>query len=372
MTILRTVNLEQRAGSISLLRNINLEVKRGEVFVIIGPTGAGKTTLLRLLDLLDTPCAGDIYFDGRKITGPAVNVMEARRSLAMVFQKPVVFNSTVYDNIAYPLKVRGVNNSVIRSRVEELLDTCGLSGFAKRRARTLSGGEAQRVALARAVISSPAILFMDEPTANLDTASVKAIEDLLADFNRRNNLTVILTTHDLQQGQRLAQRAGVLMQGELVQAGTPQEIFRSPGDIRIARFVGMKNILRGIVARQGSGMAAIEVKGRVIEAVSELPAGTAVDIYIRPEEIVLSLQGLQGSARNKLAATVMSVSLDGPLCTVVLDGGYTGAPEGTPLRLEALVTAISAGELALRPGQQIYATIKATAVKVLPAPHNAD
>jgi tungstate transport system ATP-binding protein len=362
MTILRTVNLEQRAGPISLLKNINLEVERGEVFVIIGPTGAGKTTLLRLLDLLDTPCAGDIYFDGRKITGPAVNVMEIRRRMAMVFQKPVLFNTTVYDNIAYPLNVRGVNNSAIRSRVGELLEICGLSGFAKRKARTLSGGEAQRVALARAVITGPAILFMDEPTANLDPAGVKAIEDLLADFNRRNNLTVILTTHDLQQGQRLAQRAGVLMQGELVQAGTPQDIFRSPGDIRIARFVGIKNILRGIIFRQESGMAMVEVGGRVIEVVSQLPAGAPVDIYIRPEEIVLSLQGLQGSARNTLAGAIISVGLDGPLSAVVLDCGF---------RLEALVTARSAMDMALRPGQQVYATIKATAVKVLPALENA-
>jgi tungstate transport system ATP-binding protein len=362
MPILRTVNLEQRAGPASLLRNINLEVEQGEVFIIVGPTGAGKTTLLRLLDLLEAPYAGDIYFDGRKITGAGVNVMEARRRMAMVFQKPVVFNTTVYDNIAYPLKVRGVNNSTIRSRVEELLQVCGLSGLAKRKAKTLSGGEAQRVALARAVITAPSILFMDEPTANLDPSSVKSIEDLLVVFNRCNSLTVVMTTHDLQQGQRLAHRAGVLMQGELVQVGTPQEIFRSPGDIRIAGFVGIKNIQRGIVARQERGMATIEVKGRVIEAVSELPAGSAVDIYIRPEEIVLSLQGLQGSARNTLTGNVISVSLDGPLSSVVLDCGF---------RLEALVTAISAGELALRPGLQVYATIKATAVKVLPAPHNA-
>jgi tungstate transport system ATP-binding protein len=171
-----------------------------------------------------------------------------------------------------------------------------------------------------------------------------------------------MTTHDLQQGQRLAHRAGVLMQGELVQAGTPREIFHSPSNIRIAWFVGIKNILRGMVARQERGMAAIEVKGRVIEAVSDLPAGAQVDIYIRPEEIVLSLQGLQGSARNTLAGNVISVSLDGPLSTVVLDCGF---------RLEALVTAMSAAEMALRPGLQVYATIKATEVRVLPAPHNA-
>ncbi|MCX5997713.1 MAG: ABC transporter ATP-binding protein [Chloroflexi bacterium] len=362
MPILRTVNLEQRAGSAKLLKNINLEVERGEVFIIVGPTGAGKTTLLRLLDLLDAPYAGDIYFDGRKATGPDVNVMEVRRRMAMVFQKPVVFNTSVYDNIAYPLKVRGAANSIIRSRVGELLEICGLSGLGKRRAKTLSGGEAQRVALARAVITGPALLFLDEPTANLDPASVKTIEDLLAGFNRRDSLTVVMTTHDLQQVQRLAQRVGVLMQGELVQAGTPREIFHLPGDIRIAGFVGIKNILRGIITRQEGGMAVVEVKGRVIEAISKLPAGAAVDIYVRPEEIVLSLQELQGSARNALAGTIISVGLEGPLGAVVLDCGF---------RLEALVTARSAMEMALRPGQAVYATIKATAVKVLPALENA-
>ena len=358
MPILQTVNLEQRAGPVSLLRDINLEVGRGEFFIIVGPTGAGKTTLLRLLDLLEAPHAGDIYFDGRKVTGSDVNAVEVRRSMAMVFQKPVVFNTSVYDNIAYPLRVRGLAGRAIRPRVEELLEICGLSGFAKRRARTLSGGEAQRVALARAVITSPAILFLDEPTANLDPASVRAIEDLLAGFNRHNGLTVVMTTHDLAQGQRLAGRAGVLMQGELVQAGTAQEIFYSPGDIRIARFVGIKNILRGAIARQEGGMARVEVAGRAVEAVSDLPAGTPVDIYIRPDGIVLSLQQLPGSARNSLPGTVVSVSLDGPLSMVLLDCGF---------RLEVLVTAISAGNLALKPGQQVYATIKATAVRVLPA-----
>jgi tungstate transport system ATP-binding protein len=362
MNLLRTVNLEQRAGSASLLKNINLEVERGEVFVIVGPTGAGKTTLLRLLDLLDTPYAGDIYFDGLKVTGAAVNMMEARRRMAMVFQKPVVFNASVYDNIAYPLKVRGFADGAIRPRVEELLKFCGLSGFGKRKAKTLSGGEAQRVALARAVISGPVILFMDEPTANLDPASVKAIEELVAGFNRRDNLTVILTTHDLQQGQRLAHRAGVMIQGELVQAGTPQDIFHSPSDIRIAGFVGIKNILRGTVSRQEGGMAAVEVGGRIIEVVSHLPAGAPVDIYVRPEEIVLSLQGLQGSARNALDGTIISVNLEGPLGTVVLDCGF---------RLEVLVTARSAVDMELEPGQRVYATIKATAVRLLPALENA-
>ncbi len=357
MAFLQTVNLEQRAGSKPLLKSINLKIDKGEVFVIIGPTGAGKTTLLRLLDLLDRPYAGDIYLDGIKATDAGVNVMEVRRRLSMVFQKPVVFNNSVFENVAYPLRVRGLDNRSITSRVEGMLEVSGLSGYAKRKAKTLSGGEAQRVALARAMIAEPQVLFMDEPTANLDPASVKAIESLIVEFNRSNNLTVVITTHDIQQGWRLAHRAGVLMQGELVQAGQPGEIFNAPRDIRVAGFVGIKNIMRGVIAWSRTGMAGVEINDRIIEAVSELPAGADVDIYIRPEEIVLSLQGLQGSARNTLAGRVKSVRVEGPLCTAMLDCGFT---------LEALVTARSAEEMALSEGQEIYASIKATAVKVLP------
>jgi tungstate transport system ATP-binding protein len=358
MALLRTVDLEQRAGAAVLLNRVNLSVEKGEVFAVIGPTGAGKTTLLRLINLLDRPSAGDIYFDGEKITDSSRNVIQVRRRMAMVFQKPAVFNSTVYENVAYPLKVRGGHGKAASSGVYDLLDTIGLGGYAKRKAKTLSGGEAQRVALARAVVTQPDLLLLDEPTANLDPGTVKMIEELVMQFNRDSGLTVIMSTHDMQQAQRVAGRVGVLMKGELVQVGRPDDIFYSPGNAGIAGFVGMRNLLKGDVMRNEAGIAVIDVNGREIEAVSDLRAGSAVEIYIRPEDVVLSLPAPAGSARNNLRCAIRSLAANGPLCTVVADCGFP---------LEALVTGRSAAEMGLIPGQEVYASFKAAAVRVLPS-----
>jgi tungstate transport system ATP-binding protein len=358
MAFLSTVDLEQRAGPAVLLNRVNLSVEKGEVFAVIGPTGAGKTTLLRLINLLDRPSAGDIYFDGEKITDPSRNAVHVRRRMAMVFQKPAVFNSTVYENVAYPLQVRGDHGKTARSGVYELLDTIGLGGYAKRKAKTLSGGEAQRVALARAVVTQPDLLLMDEPTANLDPGTVKMIEQLVMQFNRDRGLTVIMSTHDMQQAQRVAGRVGVLMKGELVQVGRPDDVFYSPGNAGIAGFVGMRNLLKGNVIRNESGIAVIDVNGREIEAVSDLRAGSAVEIYIRPEDMVLSMPAPAGSARNNLRCTIRSLAANGPLCTIVVDCGFP---------LEALVTGRSAAEMGLIPGQEVYASFKAAAVRVLPS-----
>ena len=357
MAFLRVVKLEQRAGQNTLLKDISFQIEKGEVFVFIGPTGAGKTTLLRLINLLDSPYSGDIFLGDLNITGNGAAQLQIRRRMAMVFQKPVVFNSTVFENIAYPLKVRGMGGRSIAPVVSSLLDKVGLAGYAKRKARTLSGGEAQRVALARAMASQPEVLLLDEPTANLDPASVKMIEDLVLKFNRESGVTVVMATHDMQQGQRLADRVGVLMAGELVYVGKPSEVFLSPDNIRVADFVGIRNILHGKVDRSEAGIVIIKIINRGIEAVSDLPAGSDVDIYVRPEDIVLSSQPASGSARNSLDCVIKSIRIAGSLNYIELDCGFL---------LEALVTSRSAEEMKLEKGKTIYASFKATAVKVLP------
>jgi len=356
MTLLRTINLEQRAGSSRLLKDINLEVERGEVFVIIGPTGSGKTTLLRILDLLDKPYAGEIHFDGKSITGASNALTQMRRRMSMVFQKPIVFTGDVLDNVIYPLRVRSVGAGVARRLAVEMLAMVGLDGYGKRKAKTLSGGEAQRVALARAMITEPELLLLDEPTANLDPASINLIEELVLKFNREKGVTVVMTTHDMGQGQRLAHRAGVLMGGELIQTGRPLEIFHAPEDIRIAGFVGIKNIMRGRVVSNESGIADVDVGGRIISGVSDLSTGTEVDVYIRPDDIVLSSIEMSTSARNTLPAKITNLTYSSSLCTVNLDCGFP---------LEALVTRKSAEEMGLCAGQNIYVSFKATAVRVL-------
>ena len=356
MTLLKTVQLGYGADCTALLRNITFEVERAEVFALIGPTGAGKTTLLRLLNLLDTPTSGKIYFNGQDTAKSTQLRLHIRRRMAMVFQKPAVFNSSVYENIAYPLKVRGCGRKEIQTRVEEMLEITDLKGYEKRRARTLSGGEAQRVALARAMIARPELLLLDEPTANLDPVSVAKIEEVLANTIREQKTTVIMATHDMSQGQRLADMIGVLMNGEILQIGSPSEIFCSPSNKEVAEFVGVENILSGIISEKDGALVTIDVDGATIEAISEISVGDKVYAIIRPEDITFTLAKGTSSARNVFQGEIVRMTTVGQLVRIEADCGFS---------LLGVVTKRSAEELNLKVGKKIYASFKATAVHVI-------
>ncbi|MBI4188108.1 MAG: ABC transporter ATP-binding protein, partial [Chloroflexi bacterium] len=289
MPLLEAVNLGQRYGSRDILKNINLKVERGEVFALIGPTGAGKTTLLRLLDLIDTPTSGKIYFAEADVTKPGQERLEIRRRMAFILQKPVVFNMSVYDNIACGLKWRGMEKSDICRKVGDILDTVGLSSDKDRNARTLSGGEVQRVAIARAVATEPEVLLLDEPTANLDPVSAAKIEELIRGIIQRQATTIIMATHDMAQGQRLADRIGVLINGEFRQTGSPVDIFTSPRNREVAEFIGIENIIDGVITSSEDKVVTIDAGGKIIEAISDYAAGEAVSACIRPEDITVSL-----------------------------------------------------------------------------------
>lgn len=225
-----------RRGGAEILKGLSLKVRKGETLAIIGPTGSGKTTFIRILDLLDPPDDGRVFFDGVDVTEDEKARFEARRRMSMVFQKPSMFNVSVEKNVSYGLRIRGGFGPDIRDRVKAALRDVGLSGYEKRRAFSLSGGEAQRVALARALVTEPELLLLDEATANLDPRTAETIEDFIRKAGDAG-LTVVMSTHDLDQARRLAGRIGVLIGGELVQLGTPEEIFERPGSEEVARFV---------------------------------------------------------------------------------------------------------------------------------------
>jgi len=356
MTLLKTAQLGYSADSKALLRNINFQVERAEVFALIGPTGAGKTTLLRLLNLLDTPTSGKIYFNGQDTAKSRQLRLHIRRRMAMVFQKPVVFNSSVYENIAYPLKVRGCGRKEIQTRVEEMLQITDLKGYEKRRARTLSGGEAQRVALARAMIARPELLLLDEPTANLDPVSISKIEEVLANTIREQKTTVIMATHDMSQGQRLADMIGVLMNGEILQIGSPSEIFCSPNNKEVAEFVGVENILGGIISEKDGALVTIDVDGATIVAISKFAVGDKICVIIRPEDITFTLAKETSSARNVFQGEITRMTTVGQLVRIEADCGFP---------LLGVVTKRSAEELNLNLGKKVYTCFKATAVHVI-------
>lgn len=356
MFLIEVVGLQKKYGEREILKNFNISINKGEVFALIGPTGAGKTTLLRLIGLLDLPTSGKIYFDGIDVTESGRARLEARRKMAFVLQKPVVFNTSVYDNIAYGLKWRKKNSGYIRQKVDNILELTGLSINKNRNARTLSGGEVQRVAIARALVIEPEVLLLDEPTANLDPVSTSRIEQLISQIIHQYDTAIIMATHDMSQGQRLADRIGVMLNGEMLQVGKSDEIFDSPRNREVAEFVGVENIIDGIVVSNEEGVATIDVGGNIIESVSNYDPGEKVSVCIRPEAIMLAPTKPASSARNSFMGEITRVVTFGPLTRVAVDCGF---------QLVVLVTRKSAEELKLEKGGMIYASFKATGVHTI-------
>jgi tungstate transport system ATP-binding protein len=359
-TLVEVVDLSHSYGEREVLQGLSLSIGKGEVFAMIGPTGAGKTTLLRIIDLLEVPGAGEIYFDGKCIPRSGKQRLEIRRRMSFIHQKPQVFNLSVYDNVACGLRWRGEGKNRIAGKVDHILEMVGLEGYKNRNARTLSGGEAQRVALARSLVLEPEVLLLDEPTANLDPVSTAKIEHLISYVARQRNTTMIMATHDMSQGQQLADRIGVLLDGRLVQTGNATDIFRLPQNEEVAHFVGMENIIEGVIIASNEGIATVNIGGNPdgigIQAVSSYPAGEEVYACIRPEDITLAPIFHRSSARNSFQAKVTRVTTLGPLSRVEINCGF---------RLIALVTKISAEELNLQAGREVYATFKATGVHIM-------
>jgi tungstate transport system ATP-binding protein len=356
MAFIETINLRQQRDGRDILKDVNLKVERGEVHALIGPTGAGKTTLLRLIDALDKPAAGQVLIDGSDVTLSETTRLAARRRMAFVLQKPVVFNLSVFDNVAYGLKWRNISRHEIKEKVNRILETVGMTAYAKRNARTLSGGEMQRVAIARAIATGPEVLLLDEPSANLDPLSSAKLEELIGDIIKKDAITVIMATHDMSQGQRMAHKMSVLVNGEIVQTGNAREIFEAPRNREVAEFVGMENILDGVVTSNQGNLAEIDVSGKTIEAVTAYDTGKAVSVCIRPEDVTIALKKFSSSARNSLEGTVSLLAFNGPLCRVEIDCGFT---------LVALVTKRSAEEMGLKRGVKVYGTVKAVSIHII-------
>lgn len=351
--------LYKRYDEKEVLKNLNMEVKKGETFAIIGPTGAGKTTLLRLLDLLERPTSGEIYFDGiGTINQPEKIKLNIRRRMSSVFQKPVVFNTSVYDNVAYGLKVRGKDD--IDEKVGSALEMVGLSDYENRSALTLSGGEVQRVALARAMIIEPEVLLLDEPTANLDPNSRDITEDLISCIGHKRDVTIIIATHDMSQGQRLADRMGVLMEGELVQVGTPEEVFRKPESESVANFVGVENLFTG-KAREEDGVTKVSTNN--IELISSTKRTGDVFAIVRPEDIIVSKRKIMSSARNVLAGRIIDISDRGSIVRLVVNAEEV---------FVVFITRQSFLDLNLDIGSDVFLSFKASSVHIVKQPVNRE
>jgi len=363
--LLTVRSLRVEADGRTLLSVPALEIARGEVLALIGPNGAGKSTLLQTLAGLRTPVAGALRFDGQAVdlhTPP----LAFRRRLAVVFQEPLLFDTTVEENVASGLKLRRLNKKVIRQRVAPWLERLGIRHLAQRQARTLSGGEAQRTSLARAFVLDPDLLLLDEPFSALDPVTREALTEAFHRLQRQTQVTALFVTHDRLEALRLGDRIAVMDQGAILQLGTPEEVFSQPVSETVASFVGIETILRGRVESQADGFAEVQIgSGAPVAVVSSLPVGAKVTVCIRPEEVTLlaptvgviqQLPRQPSSARNHFAGQVNKILPWGVAFKVHLDCGFP---------LVAFVTRPSIEVLDLREGQTVIATFKATAVHVI-------
>jgi tungstate transport system ATP-binding protein len=212
-----------------------LEVQHGEVLALVGPSGAGKSTLLRLLNFLEPPSAGTIWFQGMPVRRDHPLALDLRRQVTMVFQRPILFSTSVVNNVAYGLQIRQTPQA--RSQAHAALEQVGLAHLADKPTHTLSGGEMQRVALARAIVLAPRVLLLDEPTANLDPYNVQVIERIIAELHQQHTTTIILVTHNVFQARRLAQRVALLLAGQIIEIADTTAFFEAPKDARTAAFV---------------------------------------------------------------------------------------------------------------------------------------
>lgn len=219
---IKTLNLFKTYNGKEILKDISLEIQENKITVFIGPNGAGKTTIFKILSLLEKPTSGKLFFneiDTTKITEK--EKLNLRRKISMVFQNPVLFKDTVFNNVAYGLKIR--KETEIKKKVTEALKQVQMEKFKNQNALTLSGGEMQRVVLAQRLVFAPEIIFLDEPTTNIDLENTKIIEEII--FNLKQNLkTIVLATHNFAQAKKLADEIIILNEGKIIAAGEPKTI----------------------------------------------------------------------------------------------------------------------------------------------------
>ncbi len=349
---LKLDSVSKSFGKFEALKGIALDVVRGELMVFLGPSGCGKTTLLRIIAGLETQDTGTIVQDGRDVSRlPAVD-----RDYGIVFQSYALFpNLTIDANVAYGLVNRRDARAAIRGRVKELLALVGLPDAGPKYPSQLSGGQQQRIALARALAPAPGLLLLDEPLSALDALERVRLRGEIRALQQRLGVTTIMVTHDQEEALSMADRIVVMNQGRIEQVGTPRVIYEKPATPFAADFVGKINVLSAVVEADGTcriGGASLAI------ARGDLPSGTAVKLYLRPEDIALSRNGA-GTA-NTLAATVAKIEFLGAFCMV---GVHLDAPGALPLVVNLPRQVVADAKLA--PGAAVSISLPPAALRVL-------
>jgi putative spermidine/putrescine transport system ATP-binding protein len=297
---LRTERLSKSFGHVRALAEVDLDIPHGRLVCLLGPSGCGKTTLLRLIAGLETPSGGRILLDGADITA----VPAHRRDFGMVFQSLALFpHLSVGENVAYPLRIRGVGRAERRRRAGELLELVRLPGVLDRSIAQLSGGQRQRVAIARALAFDPKLFLLDEPLSALDAKLREAMQVELRLLQQRLGISTIIVTHDQREAMTMADVVVVMDHGRVQQVGPPLAIYREPGNAFVADFIGLSNLLAGTL---DGGMVRIgSTPVRPARVPAGLEQGSRVTLSVRPEEVHVRPAGEPGE--NRLPGEVVFV-----------------------------------------------------------------
>ena len=291
-----------------VIDSINLYIRDGEFITLLGPSGCGKTTTLRIIGGFETADEGELYFDGVEIS----EVPAFKRQVNTVFQKYALFpHLNVYENIAFPLRLKKVAEDDIKKRVTEMLKMVALSGFENKSVSTLSGGQQQRVAIARALISHPKVLLLDEPLGALDLKLRKDMQNELKTIQQAIGITFIYVTHDQEEALSMSDTIVVMADGEIQQIGTPTDIYNEPKNAFVADFIGESNIIDGCMLEDKR----VRLAGHTFECVDGgFEKNEAVDVVIRPEDIdVVDID------KGMLTGKVTSVTFKGVHYEIIVD-----------------------------------------------------
>ncbi len=275
--------------TVAAVKEVDLAIGEGEFFSMLGPSGCGKTTTMRMIAGFEEPTRGSVLLYGKDVTGVPPN----HRDVNMVFQNYALFpHMSVFENVAFGLRRKGVAKAEITQRVAEMLQIVGLTGREKRRPRELSGGQQQRVALARALVNRPRALLLDEPLGALDLKLRQAMQVELKRIQREVGITFVYVTHDQNEALTMSDRIAVMNDGLIEHLGTPRDIYERPASKFVAGFIGTSNLLAGVVTGVHGGFAVIEVgpgERMVVPVTGGFGAGSPIELTVRPEKIEITV-----------------------------------------------------------------------------------
>lgn len=300
-------------GTTTGVFDISLEIGRGELLAIIGASGSGKSTILKLLAGFVTPASGRVLVDGKDVS----NLPPEARRLGVVFQNYALFpHMRLWENVAYPLKVRGIAKAERRARAVEMLGRVGMSSRSDALPTALSGGQQQRVALARALVFEPRGLLLDEPLSALDASLRVEMRDEILRVQRASGIATLLVTHDQEEALSIADKVAVMRDGRLIQLGTPRELYETPANAYVAGFVGQSNLWKGKIA--AAGLVETAIGPLRCDTIGHKP-GDAVTVFVRPERIVPAFDGDPQDSASHFSGAVAADRYLGPIRRIDLN-----------------------------------------------------